>query len=58
MKDTHPNIFGGNVSIPLKLGKNFESTLTRDLKSKTGEDIRFIKNVAVKTVSPPPPIKF
>ena len=54
MKDTHPNIFGGNVSIPLKLGKNFESTLTRDLKSKTGEDIRFIKNVAVKTVSPPP----
>ena len=56
MKDTHPNIFGGNVSIPLKLGKNFESTLTRDLKSKIGEDIRFIKNVAVKTVSPP--IKF
>ena len=52
MKDTHPNIFGGSVPISLKLGKDFESTSTRDLKYKTQEDIRFIKNVVVKTTSP------
>ena len=51
MKDTHPNIFGGSVSISLKLGKNFKSTSTGDLKSMTREGIRFIKNVVVKMAS-------
>ena len=52
MKDTHPNIFGGSVPIPLKLGKDIESTSIGDLKSMTREGIRFIKNVAVKMTSP------
>ena len=39
MKDTHPNILGGSVPIPLKLGKDFEGTSIGDLKSKTQEGI-------------------
>ena len=52
IKDTHPNILGRSVPIPLKLGKDFESTSIGNLKYETWEGIRFIKNVAVKMAFP------
>lgn len=40
------------VLIPLKLGKDLESTSIGDLKSRTQEDIQFFRNVAIKMASP------
>ena len=52
MKEVHPNILGGRVPIPLKLGKDFGSTSMGELKSGTCEGIWFIRNVVVKMASP------
>ena len=52
IKEVHPNIFGGRVPIPLKLGKDFGSTSMGELKSRTCEGILFIGNVVIKMAFP------